>query len=43
MTLLSHATPHFAQVEMTPAPQSPDAPDDKNGITGDAATPGGAD
>src|ERR1700748_3804055 len=30
MTLLSHAPPDFAQVEMTPAPQPPDAPDDKN-------------
>lgn len=31
MTLLSHASPDFAQVEMTPALQPPDAPDDKNG------------
>src|SRR3978361_1799141 len=31
MTLLSHAPPDFAHVEMTPAPQPPDAPDDKNG------------
>lgn len=31
MTLLSHAPPDFAQVEMTPAPQRPDAPADKNG------------
>src|SRR6195952_240520 len=31
MTLLSRATADFAQVEMTPAPQPPDAPDDKNG------------
>ena len=31
MTLLSHVTPDFAQVEMTPAPQPPDAPDAKNG------------
>jgi hypothetical protein len=32
MTLLSHATPDFAQVEMTPpAPQPQDAPADKGG------------
>jgi transposase len=31
MTLPSHAPPDFAQVEMTPAPQRPDAPADKNG------------
>lgn len=30
MTLLSHGPSDFAQVEMTPAPQPPDAPDDKN-------------
>jgi transposase len=30
MTLLSHAPPDFAQVEMTPALQPLDAPDDKN-------------
>ena len=30
MTLLSHGPPDFAQVEMTPAPQPPDALDDKN-------------
>jgi transposase len=31
MTLLSHAPPDFAQVEMTPAPHLPEAPADKNG------------
>ena len=31
MTLLSRATPDFAQVEMTPAPAQPDAPDEKGG------------
>src|ERR1700760_3149023 len=31
MTLLSHAAPDFAQVEMTPAPPLPDSPADKNG------------
>jgi transposase len=31
MTLLSHAPPDFAQVEMTPVPQPSDTPDDKNG------------
>ena len=36
MTLLSHAPPDFAQVEMTPAPHPPDAPADKNGT---AVTP----
>jgi hypothetical protein len=30
MTLLSHAPPDFAQVEMTPALAPPAAPDDKN-------------
>jgi transposase len=30
MTLLSHAPPEFAQVEMTPAPPPPDATDDKH-------------
>ena len=30
MTLLSRATPDFAQVEMTPGPLPPDAPDVKN-------------
>jgi transposase len=30
MTLLSRAPPDFAQVEMTPAPQPPDAADEKN-------------
>ena len=30
MTLLSRATPDFAQVEMTPAPLPPDAPDAKS-------------
>ena len=29
MTLLSRATPDFAQVEMTPAPQPSDAPDEQ--------------
>lgn len=31
MTLLARATPDFAQVEMTPAPQRSDAPDVKIG------------
>jgi transposase len=31
MTVLSRATPDFAQVEMTPAPQLPDELDAKNG------------
>jgi transposase len=31
MTLLTHATPDFAQVEMAPAPQPLAAPDDQNG------------
>jgi transposase len=30
MTLLSHAPPDFAQVQMTPAPQPSEAPADKN-------------
>ena len=30
MTLLSRATPDFAQVDMTPAPQPRDRPDDRN-------------
>jgi transposase len=30
MMLLSHAPPEFAQVEITPAPQPPDATDDKH-------------
>jgi transposase len=41
MTLLSRATPDFAQVEMTPAPQRPDAADDKNGTLATPPRPGG--
>ena len=42
MTLLSHATPDFAQVEMTPpAPQPPDAPGDKGGPAVTPSRPAG--
>jgi transposase len=41
MTLLSHATPDFAQVEMTVAPQPPGAPAGKNGTPVTSPRPAG--
>jgi transposase len=41
MTLLSHGPPDFAQVEMTPAPRPPDAPDDKNSAPATSPHPAG--
>lgn len=41
MTLLSRATADFAQVEMTPAPQPPDALDDQTGIPATPTRPAG--
>ena len=41
MTLLSHVTPDFAQVEMAPAPLAPDASDDHNGTPATPPRPTG--